>query len=392
MRKLLIKTFIKNYEDVSDPQVRSGYGKLAGVVGILSNLLLCGLKLAVGLFINSIAIIADGINNLADASSSIITLIGFKLAALPEDEEHPYGHARIEYLTGLIISIIIIMVGAKLFTSSFDKVLHPNPLQFSYLTIFVLVFAIALKIWQALFNIKTGKEINSSALKATGMDSRNDVIATSAVLVSILIGKFTGIQFDGYMGCLVAVFIIYSGIQLIKETSSPLLGQAPDPALVSEIEKRVTSWEGVYGIHDLAVHDYGPGRIFASVHIEVDAHGDLIASHDIIDQIERTTSADLKIHLVAHMDPIDTKDPLTLELKEKIQAALDPMEGVIGMHDLRIVTGYTHTNIIFDVVLSPECKLKPAEIKNCISSHVQDMDPTFFLVITFDTSYVKNNI
>lgn len=393
MRKLIIKTFINNYEDVKDPKVRESYGKLAGVVGIISNLILCISKLAVGLVYNSISIIADGVNNLADASSSILTLIGFKWASRPGDEEHPYGHARIEYLTGLFISILIILLGTKLLSTSFDKVLNPDPLEFSYITIVVLVFAILVKIWQTVFNIQTGKDINSSTLKATGTDSRNDVISTSTVLFSIIIGKVTGLQLDGYMGCVVALFIMYSGYQLIKETSSPLLGQAPDPELVEEIERRIESQEGVLGIHDLVVHDYGPGRIFATVHIEVDAFGDLIESHDIIDNIERSISEDLSIHLVAHMDPLDTKDPLTIELNDKISIILEDMDGVIGMHDLRVVAGYTHNNVILDVVTSPECKLIEAEIKDKIEKQLKlMMGKAYFAIITFDKSYVKSNI
>jgi len=230
MRKLLIKAFVKNHENVKDPKVREDYGKLASVVGICTNLFLCVSKIAVGLAVNSIAIIADGINNLSDTSASVITLFGFWLAAKPEDKEHPYGHARYEYLTGLIISIFIIIVGLKLLTTSFNKVLHPAPMQFSYIMIFVMLLAIAIKIWQAIFNIKVGETIHSSTLKATGTDSRNDVIATSAVLLSILAGKLTGLLLDGYMGCLVAIFILYSGIQLIRETSSPLLGILPIPS------------------------------------------------------------------------------------------------------------------------------------------------------------------
>lgn len=392
MRKLLIKTFIKNYEDVKDPKVRENYGKLAGIVGILSNTLLCISKLAVGLMYNSIAIIADGVNNLADASSSIITLVGFKMANKPGDQEHPYGHARIEYLSGLFISILIIILGIKLLTSSFEKVLNPDPLEFSYITIIVLIIAIGVKVWQTLFNIRTGEDINSTTLKATGTDSRNDVIATSGVLISVIAGRLTGYQLDGYMGCVVALFIIYSGIRLIKETSSPLLGQAPDPNLVEEIEKRIDAEDGVLGIHDLVVHDYGPGRIFASVHIEVDAYGDLIKSHDMIDNIERSTSEDLKIHLVAHMDPLETKDPLTIELNGMISRIIEDIDGVIGMHDLRVVAGYTHNNVIFDVVITPDCSLKECEIKSMIEKELKILEKEYFVVITFDRSYVKNNI
>lgn len=392
MRRFLIKTFIKDYENVKDLKVREQYGKLAGVVGIVTNLLLCVSKIGIGLIVNSIAIIADGVNNLTDTASSAITLIGFKLASKPGDVEHPYGHARFEYLTGMVISLLIIVLGIKLLTTSFDKVIHPAPLQFSLVSVFILVAAIGVKVWQALFNVRTGEDIHSSTLKATGMDSRNDVIATSAVLLSILIGKFTNLQPDGYMGCLVALFIMYSGIQLIRETSSPLLGKAPDPELVKEIEERICSEKGVLGIHDLVVHDYGPGRIFASVHVEVDAYGDLIQSHDMIDNIERTTSEDLKIHLVIHMDPLETQDPLTIELKEIISDLLSNLDGVVGFHDLRVVAGYTHSNIIFDIVISPDCTLKECNIKNYVVEQLQLLDKTYYVVINFDKSYVQNNI
>ncbi|MBR0597726.1 cation diffusion facilitator family transporter [Sinanaerobacter chloroacetimidivorans] len=392
MRKLLIRLFIKNHEDIKDPKVRENYGKLAGMVGIVTNALLCALKLGVGFLTNSIAIIADGINNLADASSSVITLIGFKMASKPSDEEHPYGHARIEYLTGLFVSILIILLGIKLLTSSFEKVISPDPLEFKYITIVILAFAIGVKIWQSRFNIKTGEDIRSSTLKATGVDSRNDVIATSAVLLSILIGRFTGIQLDGYMGCIVALFIIYSGIQLIGETSSPLLGKAPDPELVEEIQSRICEESGVLGIHDLVVHDYGPGRIFASVHVEVDAYGDLIESHDMIDRIERIISQELKIHLVVHMDPLETKDPLTIQLNQFIDETLKDVEGVIGIHDLRVVAGYTHSNVIFDIVISPECKKTEAHIRGIVENELSKLGKEYFAVITFDKSYVSNNI
>lgn len=398
MRKLLIKTFVKDYEQVREPKVREQYGKLAGYVGIVTNLILCVSKIAIGYLVNSIAIIADGINNLSDTSSSVITLIGFKMAAKPEDKEHPYGHARIEYLTGMVVSFFIILVGIKLLTSSINKIRNPEPMEFSYIIIIVLVLAIAVKIWQALFYYKTGTEINSSTLKATGTDSRNDVIATSAVLISVIIGKITALQLDGYMGALVALFILYSGIALIKETSGPLLGNAPDPELVAEIEDRICSQDGVLGIHDLVVHNYGPGRIFASVHVEVDAYEDLIKSHDIIDNIERTISEDLKIHLVAHMDPLETKDPLTIDLNNRINEIIESLDGVIGMHDLRIVAGYTHTNIIFDVVITPECTLSEKDIQEKIENELSGSDDfketgsVYYTIITFDKSYVHNNI
>ncbi len=387
MRKFLIRTFITDYENVTDPKVRENYGKLAGIVGIVTNLILSTAKIIIGLFVNSIAIIADGINNLADMASSAITLIGFKLAAKPGDIEHPYGHARFEYLAGLAVSFLILIVGIRLLTTSFNKMLNPDPLQFSYIVVIILVLAIGVKVWQAHFNLRTGEDIHSPALKATGMDSRNDVIATTAVLISVILGKLTGLQLDGYMGGLVALFIIYSGFKLIKETSSPLLGKAPDPELVREIGERICEEDAVLGIHDLVVHDYGPGRIFASVHIEVDAYGDLIHSHDIIDNIERTISKDLKIHLVAHMDPLETKDPLTQAMNEKIAYILEPLDGVAGFHDLRIVAGYSHSNIIFDIVITEECSLTESYIRNVVEKQLQLMDKTYYVVITFDKSY-----
>lgn len=389
MRTLLIKTFVKDYENTKDPAVRESYGKLAGIVGILSNLLLCILKIGIGLIFKSIAILADGINNLADASSSIITLVGFRLASKPADEDHPYGHARIEYITGLIVSLVIIFLGFQLFMSSVDKIRNPEPLEFSILTVAVLILAILIKVWQALFNIKIGTLIHSATLKATGADSRNDVIATSAVLISLLVEKLTNLQLDGWMGAVVALFIIYSGIQLVKETSAPLLGQAPDPELVKSIHDRAVEFEGVLGIHDLIVHDYGPGRIFASIHVEVDADGDILASHDMIDNIERVLSRDLKIHLTVHMDPIDTKDPVLRRMKEDLQKIVDEMEDVQNFHDLRVVPGYSHTNFIFDIVISPECIKKETDLCKYIQGKVSEIDPKYCCVITVDHAYTK---
>lgn len=387
MGKLFIKLFIKNHENTSDPRVRESYGKFAGIVGIISNLVLCIMKILIGILSRSIAIVADGINNLADASSSIMTLVGFKLAARPEDESHPYGHARIEYLTGLFISILIIIIGIQLFKTSVGKILEPAELQFSYVTIAVLAAAIVIKLWQTFFNISIGKRINSVTLMATGADSRNDVISTSAVLVSVLVGKFTGLVIDGYMGCLVALFIIWSGIQLVRETSSPLLGEAPDAHLVSAITETVMREPGVLGIHDLMVHNYGPGKIFASIHIEVDADGDLMKSHDMIDNIERIVKETLHIEFVAHMDPVKTNDPLINKLRSVIGDAFAPLKGVESIHDFRIVPGPTHTNLIFDVVLSAGCSYTEKEIKELADKAAKSVDEKFFTVITFDKAY-----
>ena len=389
MGKLLIRIFVKDHENTDDPRVRERYGKFAGVVGIVSNLILCIMKILIGLVSRSIAIIADGINNLADASSSIITIVGFKLASQPEDEDHPYGHARIEYLTGLFISIVIIVIGLQLLRTSIDKILHPDPLEFSCLTIIILVAAILIKLWQSLFNRSIGRKIRSVTLMATAADSRNDVISTSAVLISVIVGKFTGIQIDGYMGCLVALFIIWSGIQLVRETTSPLLGEAPDQELVDSIAEIVKKEPGVLGIHDLMVHNYGPGKIFASMHIEVDADGDLMESHDMIDNIEKRIKDELHVEFVVHMDPVKTDDPLITKMKKIIADALLPLDGVDNIHDFRIVPGPTHTNIIFDVVLAADCSLSEKEITGIAAEAARSVDNDFYVVITFDHAYTR---
>ena len=387
MIKILYRLFIKNYKDTKNPKVREQYGKLAGAVGIVSNLFVCILKIAVGLFQNSIAVIADGINNLSDAASSVITVVGFKLAAMPEDEGHPYGHARIEYLTGMVISMVICFVGFQLLLASFDKILHPQQIDFNYLTVIVLVISILVKIWQAVFNRKTSKAIDSVALLATATDSRNDVITTAAVLISLSIGYFTGLHLDGVIGFLVALFIIYSGIILLRETSSPLLGESPDESLVLSIKEEILNNPGVLGIHDLVVHNYGPGKIFASVHIEVDAKIDIMESHDMIDNIEKILSQQLDIHIVAHMDPVIKNDPLIKELHIHIKDIIKTLDGVESLHDLRIIPGPTHTNIIFDAVISPACVLHEEEICAAVELEIQKINPSYFVVITFDKSY-----
>ncbi len=387
MITFLSKHFVKDYDNYNEPSVRKSYGKLAGMVGIISNLILCTMKILIGVFANSIAIIADGVNNLADASSSVITLLGFKLASLPEDKDHPYGHARYEYLTGLLISVLIIVVGFQLLKSSFAKVLNPDPLEFSWITVIVLLIAIGIKIWQAIFNISIGKKINSLALIATGTDSRNDVISTCAVLAGIIIGKLTGIQLDGIIGCLVALFILWSGIQLIRETISPLLGEAPDEELVRDIQTLVFKEDRVLGTHDLIVHNYGPGKVFASIHIEVDSRGSIMEIHEMIDDIEMMVKRELGIEFVAHMDPIELDNPIIDNLYKVVIAAIQPMEGVLGIHDLRVVPGHSHTNVIFDVVLSTECKLTKEFIHDSLEQVVREIAPKYNLVANFDLAY-----
>ena len=390
MTSLLIRLFVKNHENTADPRVRESYGKFAGIVGIVSNVILCVMKIIIGVFSKSIAIIADGINNLADASSSIMTLVGFKLASQPEDEKHPYGHARIEYLTGLFVSILIIIIGVQLLKTSFEKILDPQPLEFSYTTVIILIIAIIIKLWQSMFNRNIGKRISSVTLLATASDSRNDVISTAAVLISVLVGKFTGLHIDGYMGCLVALFIIWSGIQLVRETSNPLLGEAPDEELVEAIRDTVANEPGVLGIHDLMVHNYGPGKIFASMHVEVDADGDLMKSHDMIDNIERHVKDSLNIEFVIHMDPVRTNDPQITRLRTIIEKAFEPLDGVESIHDFRLVPGPTHTNVIFDVVLAPSCSYPEKQIQTIADKAIKEAaGDSYFVVITFDRAYTK---
>lgn len=387
MTKLLIKLFVKDYKNTDDVRVRERYGKFSGAVGIVSNLVLCAAKILIGIISASIAIIADGINNLSDASSSIITLVGFKLAALPEDKKHPYGHARIEYLTGIIISIIIIFVGGLLLKSSAGKILHPEQVEYTAVTIVVLVAAIGIKFWQSAFYGYVSRAIDSVTVKAASADSRNDVISTAAVLLGVIITKCSGLVLDGYIGCAVALFIIWSGIDLIKETSSPLLGEAPDEDLVNNIKKIAEGYDGVLGIHDLVVHNYGPGKVFASMHVEVDATKNIMESHDMIDNIEREIGEALHVHFVVHMDPVMKNDPELDEVKHIVCSCIDDMDGVLSMHDLREVKGPTHTNYIFDVVLSPDCRLPEDEIHDTIESTVQKVRRDSFVVITFDRSY-----
>ena len=387
MGNFLFRKFIKNSEDVKDPKVRDAYGKLAGAVGIVSNSLLCAAKMLIGLISGSIAIVADAINNLADASSSLITLVGFKLASMPEDKEHPYGHARIEYLAGMAVSIIIILVGAELGKGSFEKILAPEPVEFSWVVVAVLVLAIAVKIWQAAFNISAGKKINSLTLIAAGTDSRNDVISTAVVLAGVLAGHFFDLHVDGYLGLAVAVFILWSGICLVRETISPLLGEAPDPELIKQIEEAAMSFDGVIGIHDLVVHNYGPGKIFASIHIEVDSRVDVMVSHDLVDNIEKKISSDLHVVMTAHMDPINVDDPNREPLGEIIAQTINDIPGALSFHDLRIVPGASHTNVIFDVLLSPDCRISREEIAEKFSQAVKTYNENFLCVVEFDVNY-----
>jgi len=385
MTSLLTRLFVKNYENCEDAAVRTSCGKLAGWVGIFCNILLFIGKLTIGVLSGSVSITADAINNLSDASSSIVTLLGFKLASKPADEKHPYGHYRIEYFAGLAVSVLIIFIGVELVKSSINKIIHPEAVEFSIYIVVVLVASILLKLWMALFNTKVGKHINSATLIATAADSRNDVISTTAVLIACIIGKIFGIAIDGYIGLLVALFIIWSGMGIAKDTISPLLGEAPDEELVHKIAGEICSDEKVLGVHDLIIHDYGPGRRFASAHVEVDYREDVMETHEHIDDIERHVKKTLGTELVLHYDPIVTDNEELNELKGKVIEVLHNMDSRFAIHDFRIVPGNMHTNVIFDMVTPNEYLNKTEELKEKINNLIQFGDKKYFAVITFDT-------
>ena len=388
MRNFIIKHFVKNPGDVKNPKTRESYGSVAGGVGIVSNLLLSLLKILAGAIFGSIAILADGINNLSDASASLITLFGFKLAAKKPSKSHPYGHGRVEYITGLVISVMILVIGVTLLRSSIEKTIRPEEMNFSWLSVGVLVLAIGVKLWQTGFNMHVGKLIGSDALLATASDSRNDVISTGAVLLSVLVGKFTGLNIDGPCGILVALFIIYAGFGLVKETISPILGCAPDPQTVKALSDAVCSSEAVLGIHDLIVHDYGPGRLFASVHVEVDGHKDVFALHDEIDNIEKDVYNNQGILLTIHMDPVDPQSKEVAAAKVAIAKAVSEMVGISNFHDVRCVVGPSHTNVVFDVVAEYGCKLTDDEICEALQQKLQKENPAYVAVVNVDRSYV----
>lgn len=389
MTGFLVKLFVKNHTETQLPEVRASYGKLSGMVGIICNVLLFAVKFFLGTVTASVAITADAFNNLGDASSGIVSFLGFKMASRPADKEHPYGHARYEYLAGLMVCVLILVIGVELLKESFGKILHPEQVTFSWVTIGVLVLAIGVKLWLAVFNRTIGKRINSQTLLATAADSRNDVIATGTVIVATILSHMIKFQLDGYMGLCVAIFILYSGVNLVKETLDPILGKAADEELVKEIEKRIMSYPGVLGTHDLMIHDYGPGRQFGSVHVEVAAEEDVLKSHDMVDNIERDFLRELNIHLIVHMDPIITKDESVRNLRHWLAKEVKKVQEDLTIHDLRVVPGETHTNVIFDCVVPRGLARSDEEIKEEIDRLVKETYPNYFCVITVDHSYTE---
>lgn len=385
MTKWILRLFAVKFEKTEDPKVRSAVGRLSGIVGIVCNVFLFIGKLLAGMLSGSVSIMADAMNNLTDASSSVVTLVGFKLAERPADEKHPYGHARFEYLSGLAVAAMIIVIGFELARTSIGKIIHPEPVNFSWLAGGILLVSILLKLWMSRFSGQLAKLIDSSALLAAAADSRNDCISTGAVLAAALVEMYTNWTVDGYVGFAVALFILWSGAGLAKETISPLLGESAPVELQKQIVDYMESNPMILGYHDLMVHDYGPGQRFASVHAEMDSSLDPLTCHETIDDLERECLASHGVHLVIHYDPVVTNDPDLNRIRGEIDEMLHRMDARAQTHDFRIVRGDGHTNLIFDAVLPSELMIKQNEIKEELQSAICQMEQgTYYLVITFD--------
>ena len=389
MISLLAKWLIPNREQVEDSAVRRAWGALCGFVGIGLNILLFAGKLAAGTLSGSIAITADAFNNLSDAGSSVVTLLGFRLAGKKPDAGHPFGHGRLEYVSGLVVAGLILLMGAELAKSSVDKILHPEAVTFSWLAAGILLASIGVKLYMYLYNRAVGKKIKSAAMSATAADSLSDTAATSAVLLAMVIGKLTNVQLDGWVGLVVALFILWSAVQAARDTISPLLGQAPDPMLVKEIESLVMAHDTVVGIHDLVVHDYGPGRCIISLHAEVPADGQVLELHDVIDNIEEELAQKLHCEAVIHMDPVVVGDPTVTALHQQVAALVKTIDPRITIHDFRMVPGQTHTNLIFDAVIPFDERLTRQQVADRIRQMVSEMEGDYRAVVKVENSYVS---
>ena len=385
MTKLLLRLFVKEYKDPTSTAVRGRVGKLSGVMGIVCNLLLFVFKIVVGTISGAVSITADAMNNLSDATSAVVTLVGFKLAEKPADADHPYGHARYEYLSGLAVAGLIVVIGFELAKASVEKILHPAEVLFSLPVCIVLVLSVLVKLWMGMFNRYLGKYIQSTTLLATAADSRNDAISTTAVLVAGILGTAFGWKIDGWMGLAVALFILYSGAMLAKETISPLLGENASPELREQIATLVSSVPEVLGYHDLMVHDYGPGQRFASMHVEMDQSADPLTCHELIDNLERACLQQLSAHLIIHYDPVVTGDEEMDRLRTVVQNLLRQQDQRIGIHDFRMVRGQGHSNLIFDAELPAELMLKQQQVKQKLDEDLASCEPgIYYTVITFD--------
>lgn len=388
MLGLLTRIFIQNANDVTKPEVRQAYGTLCGFLGIGLNIILFAGKFIAGIISHSIAITADAFNNLSDAGSSFVTLIGFRLSGSKPDPQHPFGHGRIEYLSGLFVSMMILLMAVELLKSSVAKIFHPEQIESNGLIIGILLVSILVKLYMSSYNRIIGKKISSAAMQATATDSLSDGIATTVVLASTLISKFTGLYVDGYCGVLVGIFIFIAGINAAKDTINPLLGQAPDPEFIEEIRGIVTEYREIKGIHDMVVHDYGPGRIMVSFHAEVPASGNICVLHDAIDQVENELREKLGCHVVIHMDPIYTDDPETIRLKEQVLKVIHGLDAEISMHDFRLVKRPAYTNVMFDVVVPYDFYLSDNEVEERLQKEVRQMDGKYYAVIHVDKEFI----
>ena len=388
MTDFLVRHLVRDHENVQDPAVRERYGVMSGGVGIFLNLLLSLGKFFAGVLTGSIAVTADAFNNLSDAGSSVVTLVGFKLAGQKADDGHPFGHGRIEYLAGLLVSLLILMVGVELGKTSIEKIIRPEEVAFSLVTVIILICSILVKLWMCLFNRKLGRRINSAAMEATATDSLSDVVATSAVLAGTLIGHFARVSIDGWIGVVVAVFILRAGWGAAKDTLNPLLGTAPEPELVKAIQQLVLSHEQVVGMHDLVIHDYGPGRRMCSFHAEVPEDKDIMDAHDAIDHIEREIQEKFGIETTVHMDPIATGDSEVARLREQVAELVREIDPDMSIHDFRLTRGPQHSNLIFDVVVPHRCRLTDEEVRQRITDTVRRVVPGCYVVLQLDRSYV----
>jgi cation diffusion facilitator family transporter len=389
LTELLVRLFVKDNTKVEDQKVRTSYGILSSIVGVICNVILFGVKMTVGLVINSISVMADAFNNLSDAASSVISFVGVKLADRPADKEHPFGHGRFEYIAALAVAFLILQVGFSLLQSSFDKVLHPEEVTFNPILVGILCVSVLVKVWQMLFNRKLGNRINSTVMKATSADSMGDVVVTSATIISAIIAGLTGLKIDGYMGLIVSVFVMLAGIRIAKETLEPLLGQAIERDVYEKITKMVESYEDIIGTHDLIIHNYGPTHRMATIHAEVPNNINFEKAHETIDQIERDVLARLDIFLVIHMDPIEVNDAMVLEKKELVLNIVKGLEAKATIHDFRIVNGEHQINLIFDLVI-PYSYHKEQEQKllSSIVEAIRQQDSRHQCIITMENSFV----
>ena len=388
----IIKKFIKNSENVENEEVRNKYGTVAGIVGIVSNLLLFILKFSIGFLSGSIAITADAFNNFTDMASSAITMIGFKLASMPADEEHPFGHGRLEYLSALVVAFMVMFVGIKFVQTSFERIMNPVAVQFSLIPFILLLCSMAVKFWLGRFNKIVGEKIDSSALKAVAVDAMGDVFTSGCVVLSYLIAKFTTFPLDGYVGIVVSLIILYAGFSLIKETVSPLLGEAPDAEMVDAIVNGLLEYNIISGVHDLIIHNYGVGRCIASVHAEVPCNIDIMEIHEVIDDAEKDLSKKLNIHLVIHMDPIAVEDEDYIQTRTELARIIARNEKIESMHDLRIVGKGDKKNLVFDVVVDGDLSHgEEEELKNWVNGEVQKLHHDYNCVILVDKNYVKRH-